>query len=72
MRSFYINLIVETNILNEYLIIKDVARAPRGVDGDFCLLVGSFGSRHLIFGLESLGNPSVLVFVRDSRVRDWL
>jgi hypothetical protein len=42
MRSFYINLIVETNILNEYLIIKDVARAPRGVDGDFCLLVGSF------------------------------
>jgi len=42
MRSFYINLIVETNILNEYLIIKDVARAPRGVDSDFCLLVGSF------------------------------
>jgi hypothetical protein len=41
--------------------------------GDFwfiCLLV--LGSRHLVFTWGLLGNPDILVFIRDSRVRNWL
>jgi len=53
-----------------YFSVIFVSRAPRSVDGDFCSLI--LGSRYLVFGSGLLGNPSVLVFVRDSRVRDWL
>jgi hypothetical protein len=31
-----------------------------------------FGSCHLVFDWRLLGSPNVLVFVGDSRVRDWL
>jgi hypothetical protein len=44
-----------------------------GFDDDFCSFVWLIlGSHHLVFGLGSLGNLSVLVFVRYSREREWL
>jgi len=38
----------------------------------FVCLIWFFGNHHLVFNWRLLGDPSVLVFVRDSRVRDWL
>jgi hypothetical protein len=39
----------------------------------FSLLFACFRSLHLVFDRRLLGNPDVLlVFVRDSRVRNWL
>ena len=37
-----------------------------------CLLDWFFRSLHLVFNWRLLGNSSVLVVVRDSRVRNWL
>jgi hypothetical protein len=52
--------------------MMDVTRAPRDVDDDFHCLFDWFESRHLVFDWRLLENPDVLVFVRDSRVKDWL
>jgi len=53
-------------------VMMDVAHASCGVDDDFCCLFDWFGSRHLVFDWRLLGNPDVLVIIRDSRVRNWL
>jgi hypothetical protein len=54
--------------------IVSVARPCAASVGDFCLfaclVLWVLGSRHLVFDSGLLGNPDVLVFVRDSRVRD--
>jgi len=51
--------------------LNPVARPrPASMAIFICLFV--LRSRHLVFHYGLVGNPSVLVFVRDSRVRDWL
>jgi hypothetical protein len=52
---------------SSYFFVIFVACAPHNVDGDICLLI--LRSRYPVFDSGLLGNPSVLVFVRDSGVR---
>ena len=56
------------------LTIKSVARPPCGDSAifRFVLLDWFFKSYHLVFHWGLLGNPDLLVVVKDSRVRDWL
>jgi hypothetical protein len=63
---------VEVTIENNYLYHRGCLVSPARCLMAFfiCLLV--LGSRHLVFDSGLLGNSDVLVFVRDSRVRDWL
>jgi hypothetical protein len=49
-----------------------LSHVPRATSMVIFYLFAWFGSRHLVFDWRLLGNPNVLVFVRDSRVRDWL
>jgi len=46
-----------TRVDSSYFFVIFVARAPRNVDGDFCLLI--LGSRYLVFDSGLLGNPSM-------------
>jgi hypothetical protein len=54
------------------ITIKIIFAHPRATSMTFFFVCLFFGSRHLVFDSGLLGNPDVLVFVRDSRVRDWL